>query len=326
MIDRKVWFLKLKSEGKVGIGEAAPIAQLSPEDLDLMDMKFAKLKIKLINLRQPTTIEECYQLAEDLVGLDFPSIRLGLEMALLDLRGGGNKILFKNKFATNKQPIPINGLVWMDTKEKMISQVEEKLAVGFKCIKLKIGGLDFAEELEVLKHTRSKSAEVTIRLDANGIFETNEVWGRLKQLVEFNIHSIEQPIAPRQPMAMRLLTGKSPIPIAMDEELIGVMGKRDLLEFLKPQFIVLKPTLLGGFCQTAEWISIADSLKIDWWITSYLESNIGLSAIAQFAANYELTLPQGLGTGILYENNIDSPLSIVKSELVFDSSKHWARV
>ena len=317
MTDRKVWFLKLKSGGKTGVGEAAPIARLSPEDIDSMDAKFAELETKLESVSRPTSVEGCYDLAEKLVGLDFPSIRFGLESALLDLRGGGKKVLFENDFSVGINPIPINGLVWMDTKEEMIRQVDEKLEAGFACIKLKIGALDFEEELEVLKHVRSESSDVTLRLDANGAFSTNEVLGKLRQLAEFNIHSIEQPIAPMQPVAMRLLTDKSPISIALDEELIGVTDKRNLLESLRPQYIVLKPTLLGGFRQTAEWISIAESLKINWWITSYLESNVGLNAIAQFVGNYDVTLPQGLGTGVLYENNIESGLRIEKGELSF---------
>ncbi|MCP4459997.1 MAG: hypothetical protein GY816_18540 [Cytophagales bacterium] len=159
------------------------------------------------------------------------------------------------------------------------------------------------------------SKEVVLRLDANGAFSTNEVFNKLKKLAEFNIHSIEQPIAPRQEVAMRLLTDKSPIAIALDEELIGVEDKMTLLESLRPQFIVLKPALLGGFRQTAEWISIAETLGIAWWITSYLESNIGLNAIAQFVGNYEVTLHQGLGTGMLYENNVEARLRIVGGEL-----------
>ena len=300
----------------MGVGETAPIGRLSPENLDLMDSKFAEIKIKLESVQRPTIIEECYDLADQLVGLDFPSIRFGLESALPDLRGGGGKILLENDFTLGKKPIPINGLIWMDTKEEMIRQVEDKLEAGFDCIKLKIGALDFEDELEILRHLRSTSSEVTIRLDANGAFSTNEVFGKLKQLAEFTVHSIEQPIAPRQPVAMRLLSDKSPIPIALDEELIGVEDKRELLESLCPQFVVLKPTLLGGFRQTTEWISIAESMNIDWWITSYLESNIGLNAIAQFVGNYEVTLPQGLGTGMLYENNVESELRIEKGELL----------
>jgi len=325
MTDRKVWFLNLKNGGIVGVGEVAPIARLSPDDLDLVEMKLEELRSKLETATRPATIDECYELASALVGMDFPSIRFGLETALLDLRSGAKKVLFENNFSSGKQPIPINGLVWMDSKEEMIRQVDEKLEAGFSCIKLKIGALDFVDELQVLKHLRSKSTKVVLRLDANGAFSTNKVLGKLKQLAEFNIHSIEQPIAPRQPVAMRLLTDKSPIPIALDEELIGVEDKRELLESLRPQYIVLKPTILGGFCQTAEWITMAESMNIDWWITSYLESNIGLNAIAQFVGNYEVTLPQGLGTGMIYDNNIDSPLGISKGKLLYDDSKNWSK-
>jgi len=323
MTNRKVWFLKLKSGGKTGVGETAPIARLSPEDPGLIGFKLDALKVALKNIEPPSSIEECYDLAERLIGMDFPSIRFGLESALLDLSAGGKKILFKNDFSAGIKSLPINGLVWMDTKDEMIRQIDEKLEAGFDCIKLKIGSLDFEEELEVLKHLRTKSPDVTIRLDANGAFGTNEVFGKLKQLAEFNIHSIEQPIAPSQPEAMRLLTHKSLIPIALDEELIGVKDKRGLLETIAPQFIVLKPTLLGGFRQTSEWISIAESMNIAWWITSYLESNIGLNAIAQFAGNYEFSLRQGLGTGMLYENNIASPLVISAGDLEIDHSKNW---
>ena len=315
MNDRKVWFLTLKSDGRTGIGEAAPIARLSPENLDLMDAKLNELSIKIRGRSRPSTIDECYDLSEELVEMDFPSIRFGLEIALLDLIGGEKEVLFENKFSLSKKKLPINGLVWMDARDEMIRQVDEKLDAGFDCIKLKIGALDFEDELEVLKHIRTESSEVTLRLDANGAFSTNEVLSKLKRLAEFRIHSIEQPIAPRQEVAMRLLTDKSPIPVALDEELIGVADSRTLLESIRPQYIVLKPTLLGGLRQTADWISVAQSLGIGWWVTSYLESNVGLNAIAQFVGNYDVVLPQGLGTGKLYENNVESRLRIEGGEL-----------
>ncbi len=325
MTDRKVWFLQITSGEKCGVGEVAPIPRLSPDDLEALPEFLEELHEQLVNRSRPTNERECYALAKELAGENFPSVRFGLEAAFLSLMGKEEGTLFENDFSAGKTSIPINGLVWMDEKEEMIRQVDEKLEADFDCIKLKVGALDFEEELEVLKYLREKAQDVTVRLDANGAFETNEVLQKLNTLAEFGIHSIEQPIAPRQEHAMKLVISKSPIPIALDEELIGVYGaqKAELLDFLKPHFIVLKPTLLGGLQECAEWIALAKARNIGWWVTSYLESNVGLNAIAQFVANYDLELPQGLGTGGLYANNVESNLSIESGHLRLGKKEKW---
>lgn len=328
MTDRNVWFLQVSGNGKTGVGEVAPIPRLSPENVEAVPEKLEDLKSDLEKISPPIKTEDCLIIARELVGIEYPSIRFGLETALLDLLNGGQKILFDNDFSKGKKSIPINGLVWMDQKDEMIRQVDEKLAVGFDCIKLKVGALDFEEELEVLAYLRKKAPNVTIRLDANGAFETNEVLKKLTALSAFDIHSIEQPIAPRQEQAMKLVIRKSPIPVAFDEELIGVYGneaKREFLEFLHPHFLVLKPTLLGGMAECHEWIELAEDLNIGWWITSYLESNVGLNAITQFTAEMDrkLGIPHGLGTGGLFSNNVSSPMRIQEGQLVIDSSINW---
>lgn len=325
MTERPVWFLHITHQGRSGVGEVAPIRGLSPDILEDLFDELNRISVELLKVTVPTSLEAVFQLAKTLTSPAFPSVRFGLEMTLLDWLNGGKHHFFDNSFAHGKQTIPINGLVWMSGKTDMIRQIDEKLAAGYTCIKLKVGALDFEEELALLRHLRSLAPDVTIRLDANGAFETNEALARLKKLAEFDIHSIEQPIAPRQSVAMQLLIEKSPIPIALDEELIDVRGsaKGSFLDELKPSFIVLKPTLLGGFAETKEWIQLAESRNIGWWITSYLESNIGLNAIAQFTGNYPVELPQGLGTGALYSNNFDSPLAINYGQLGYRLDGKW---
>lgn len=210
----------------------------------------------------------------------------------------------------------------------MKTQIEEKLAQGFSCIKLKIGAIDFEKELGLLRFIRQNfdANTIEIRVDANGAFDSNEALSKLNQLAEFELHSIEQPIKANQLQEMKLLCKQTPFPIALDEELIGVFGienKRKLLEEIQPQYIILKPSLVGGFKGTLEWISIAESLNIGWWITSALESNIGLNAITQFTFTLNNPMPQGLGTGGLYTNNFDCPLEIDKGHIKYNVQKHW---
>jgi len=211
-------------------------------------------------------------------------------------------------------------LVWMGDFEFMQSQLEEKLEQGFSCIKLKIGAIDFEKECKLLELIRKRFDEnkITIRVDANGAFAADEALNKLEILSNYAIHSIEQPIAANQWYEMKQLCAATPLPIALDEELIPLTNledKKQMLDYIKPQFVIFKPTLLGGLQKTAEWIELCKEKNIDWWITSALESNIGLNAIAQFVANYNPTLPQGLGTGKLYHNNIESSLKIEKGEI-----------
>lgn len=265
-------------------------------------------------------------MATEWVPARMPSLRFGLEMALLDWVRGGRQVLFETPFVQGIQPIPINGLIWMGSYDFMKKQVDEKLEQGFSCIKLKVGAIDFQQELRLLEYIRSQSSQVTLRVDANGAFPVNEALARLKDLERFHLHSIEQPIMPRQPEAMQLLCNRSKVPIALDEELIGVTGRADkeeLLDTLLPPYLVLKPTLLGGILEAIEWIQLAEARGIGWWLTSALESNIGLNAIAQFAATWPMEGYQGLGTGQLYHNNFESPLRVEGGYLEFRKEVGW---
>jgi o-succinylbenzoate synthase len=262
---------------------------------------------------------------------NFPSIRFGLETALADMKNGGRKILFENDFSKGMKSIPINGLIWMADRDDMKLQIRQKIEAGFNCIKIKIGTLDFNDEFEFLKNIRKEypANEITLRLDANGAYEADKALEILKNLSELNIHSIEQPIKAGQWEEMANLCEKSPVPIALDEELIRISKferKQMLVNTLKPAYLVLKPSLLGGFESCMEWISIADANDTKWWITSALESNIGLNAIAQWTANFEINMPQGLGTGSLYSNNIDSPLEVKNGELFYRKDGKWGEL
>jgi o-succinylbenzoate synthase len=256
----------------------------------------------------------------------WPSLRFALETALLDLQTGGKKRLYDNAFSRGEQGLPINGLIWMGDKEFMQQQIRKKLAEGYTCLKLKIGSLDFALELDILKQIREVAGaeELTVRVDANGAFSPDEAFRKLERLARYELHSIEQPIKQGQPEQMQQLCAYTPVPIALDEELIGVqqpVQQTELLDFIKPQYIILKPTLLGGLDASAAWIRLAEERQIGWWMTSALESNIGLNAISQFTANYPVTMPQGLGTGQLYHNNIPSPLEIRDGNLWYGETE-----
>lgn len=300
--DRTIWILKIwnsKAPHIVGLGECAPLKGLSIDDVENYENILNNL-VKNINLGKNI---------EKFDFIKFPSIKFGLETALLDLKNGGKQIIFKSFYSIGKQGIPINGLVWMNDFDSMKQEVLEKLESGFECIKLKIGAIDFEKEIELLKIIRKhpKGQQIILRLDANGAFKKENVLEKLNQLKPFNIHSIEQPIAVNQIEEMSKLCSNSPIPIALDEELIGkhtITEIEDLLNTIKPQFIVLKPNLIGGFIQTGLWIKAAEKFNIEWWITSALESNIGLNAIAQFASTLMPKLHSGLGTGKLYLNNL----------------------
>ena len=257
---------------------------------------------------------------------ELPSLRFGLETALLDLQHQEDGILFPSDFTAGKTGIQINGLIWMGTKDFMFEQIKQKLDVGFSCLKLKIGAIDFKEELSLLNYVRQhfNTNELELRLDANGAFDYNTANDKLEHLSRFHIHSIEQPIKQGQWEEMNRLCENSPIPIALDEELIGIQTvekKRECLLSIRPQYIILKPSLVGGLAKSDEWIAEAENLNIKWWATSALESNIGLNAIAQWTATKNVSMPQGLGTGQLFKNNIDSSLYLEGEKLYFDSKK-----
>lgn len=328
MPDRKVWFIQVTDDrGNVGIGEVAPIDRLSPEDVTQIPELLLKYQSVFNSLDPPKTKGEVFDLVLEMVPKEESSIRFGFEMALLDLVNGGTRKIFNGAF--DKIDIPINGLIWMGNVEFMESQIKEKLDQGFNCIKLKVGANDFETELKVIKKLRSVSEDLVIRLDANGAFATHEVLAKLNRLSEYQIHSIEQPILPMQPEAMEIVCAKSEIPIAFDEELVYVFSSEDrmaLLQDLKPHYLVLKPTLHGGFNSVAEWIDLAEMHNVGWWITSYLESNLGLNAIAQFASLYENHEYHGLGTGGLYLNNIVSPIQIDQGRFSYAKSSVWGDI
>ena len=262
---------------------------------------------------------------------EFPSIQFGLEQALLSLKSEDKYALFPSNFSKGLDRIPINGLIWMGEASFMNEQISKKLKAGFTTLKMKIGAINFDTELDILKGIRNQydASELELRVDANGAFSVEEAMGKLEKLAVFGIHSIEQPIKAGQTETMRRLCKSSPIPIALDEELIGVLEKNQkqaLLAQINPQYIILKPSLVGGFHGSLEWIKVAEDLGIDWWITSALESNIGLNAIAQFTYTLKNKLPQGLGTGALFSNNIEAPLFVKDGELGYDSKHNWGEL
>ena len=318
MTEKETWFLLLEEDGKIGIGECGILRTLSVDDRPDYESKLQWV-CENIHLGKDKLWEEL---------IEFPSIQFGVEMAFLSLVSKTPFDLFPSEFTEGKKNMSINGLVWMGEEQFMKEQIEEKLAQGFSCIKLKIGAIDFEKELGLLRFIRQNfdAKTIEIRVDANGAFDSNEALSKLNQLNEFQLHSIEQPIKSNQVNEMKLLCQQTPFPIALDEELIGVFGienKRKLLEKIQPQYIILKPSLVGGFKGTLEWISIAESLNVGWWITSALESNIGLNAITQFTFTLNNPMPQGLGTGGLYTNNFDCPLEIRKGMISYNSNLSW---
>lgn len=315
---KETWFLKLSDGNKTGIGECGILRSLSIDDRPDYEEKL-KWVCENINLGE----DELWNNLRE-----FPSIQFGVEMAFQSLRSENPFILFPSKFTSGEDNIPINGLVWMGSKEYMKEQISQKIEAGFDCIKLKIGAIDFQAELDLLKYIRSEfSAEdIELRVDANGAFEIDEALNKLEKLSEFNLHSIEQPIKQGNWEAMAKLCANTPIPIALDEELIGftdVSNKEDLLQSVKPQYIIFKPSLIGGYRGTNEWMDLAKKLQIGWWVTSALESNIGLNAISQWTYLQNSAMPQGLGTGGLYTNNFESPLEVQNGKIQYNPNKKW---
>ncbi|MFB9080393.1 o-succinylbenzoate synthase [Flavobacterium procerum] len=318
MTEKETWFLILEENGKKGIGECGILRGLSADDREDYEDKL-KWVCSNIHLGEKVLWESL---------LEFPSIQFGIEMAFLSLKSQNPFILFPSDFTNNFESIAINGLVWMGKASFMKEQIEEKLASGFNCIKLKIGAIDFQKELELLSFIRShfSAEQIEIRVDANGAFKKTEALDKLNKLNQFQLHSIEQPIKKGNSNQMASLCKQTPFPIALDEELIGIFSfeeKEKLLQEIKPQYIILKPSFIGGFRGTQEWIDLAEKYHIGWWITSALESNIGLNAIAQWTFLKESLMPQGLGTGALYTNNINCPLEVKNGQLWYDTSKDW---
>ncbi len=318
LTDKETWFLLLEKDGKKGIGECGILRGLSADDRPDYEEKL-QWTCQNIHLGEQKLWEEL---------TEFPSIQFGVEMAFRSLNSKNPFLLFPSDFTEQFKSIAINGLVWMGDAAFMKAQIEDKIAQGFNCIKLKIGALDFAAEMDLLRLIRSDFDEenIEIRVDANGAFDEKEALYKINQLSGFKLHSIEQPIKKNHTDTMSVLCNNTKIPIALDEELIGVFSKEEkqnLLQKIKPQYIVLKPSFVGGFRGTSEWISLAEKLNIGWWITSALESNIGLNAIAQFTFLQNNPMPQGLGTGSLYTNNFNGPLTVSNGRLWYDKNKEW---
>ncbi len=311
---RKVWLVRLSDGEREGVGECAPLPDLSCDAMD--DEEYRSILNRVCE-------EFCQrQELDNDSWRQYPSMLFGLETAWLNMTNGD--MLFDTAFSRGEVGIPINGLVWMGSYEEMLKRMEEKLEKGFRCVKLKIGAIDFDQELDLVKRIRERFShhEVELRLDANGAFKYEEALYKLELLSQYAIHSIEQPIKAGQWAYMAELCRESPLPIALDEELIGVNDpemKRHMLNIIKPRYIILKPSLHGGMQGCREWIETAKDMGISSWITSALESNIGLNAIAQFASDVygdHITMPQGLGTGQLFTDNIDMGLE-VRGDMLF---------
>ena len=313
-ITRKVWYILLTDEENpkhFGVGECAPLPALSCDDVpeyeDVLKETCRQLEEKL-----KTNFENAFIFLKNLKA--YPSIRFGVETALAHYQARSLQF-WHTSFSKGKEGIPINGLIWMGNFDEMYHRIEEKMKSGFRCIKLKIGAIDFEKELELLAHIRRHFSpeQIELRVDANGAFSPEDALEKLKRLSDYQLHSIEQPIRAGQWEEMARLCEQTPFPIALDEELIGINDQEDkikLLDTIRPQYIILKPSLHGGIGGSEEWIELAAERGIGSWVTSALESNIGLNAIAQWTATLMPKLPQGLGTGMLFTDNIDYPLHI----------------
>ncbi|MDG1573070.1 o-succinylbenzoate synthase [Robiginitalea sp. M366] len=317
LTQKETHFITLSRGEAFGIGECGLFRGLSADDRPGFEQRLAQV------CREAATDPESL-----LEGLrEWPSIRFGLEQALRSLQAQHPMELYSSAFLSGT-PVPINGLIWMGEPAFMQSQIEARLAEGYRCLKLKIGALDFDTEFRLLQGLRQRFPEelLELRVDANGAFTPEQAPGRLEQLAALGLHSIEQPIRAGQWAAMAALCRETPLPIALDEELIGVWDltrQEALLDEIRPQYIILKPSLVGGWAASEAWIRQAEARGIGWWVTSALESNIGLNAIAQWTATLKTDMPQGLGTGSLFTNNLDSPLRTGGGSLHYDGSQGW---
>lgn len=315
---KETWFIILESESGNGYGECGLFRGLSIDDRPDYEDKL-KWVCKHIDLGLNALLLELET---------FPSIQFGLETAFKSLESEDAFKLFPSNFTKCQDTIPINGLIWMGSEAFMKQQIVDKIEAGFSCIKMKIGAIDFQTEINLIKSIRKEfsSKDIELRVDANGAFHPSEALEKLEILSELDLHSIEQPIKQGQIEAMASLCENTPLPIALDEELIGVFSvtkKKELLQTINPQYIILKPSLVGGFSGSDTWINLAENQNIGWWITSALESNVGLNAIAQYTYIKQSNLPQGLGTGGLFINNFESPLQVKNGTLHYDNLNYW---
>ena len=318
MRQKDTYYIRLadsESDNICGLGEAGLFRGLSCDDRPDYEQKLAEVCENI----------DRYAARPSLLA-DWPSIRFAVETAVRDLSNGGRRIICPSPWTAGKETIVISGLVWMGDSNLMRERIATKLAEGFGCVKIKIGGINFDDEVGLLRFIRQEAPGIQLRLDANGAFTPANALDRLNRLAEFDIHSLEQPIKAGQWTEMRNICQSSPIPIALDEELIGITTKARkemMLDEIRPQFIVLKPTLTGGIESSEEWIRLAGERGCSWWVTSALESNIGLNAIAQWTATLDSKMAQGLGTGQLYDNNIPSPLTLHGERLSYSPEDEW---
>ena len=306
LTEKPTWLLTIEHNGRRGIGECSPLPGLSIDDISDYERSKLLWTCAHISLGKEALWEQLKS---------YPSIQFGVEQAFLSLEAEQEGVLFPSLFTEGQVPIPINGLIWMGDKHYMQQQIREKLSQGFHCIKMKIGAIDFETEYQLLKNIRQEYApsDIELRVYATGAFSPLEALEKLKRLSDLEIHSIEQPIRAGQYEQMARLCEASPLPIALDEELIGVAcpeRKKEILQWIRPAYIILKPSLIGGYRGSEEWIDLAEKQGIGWWVTSALEGNVGLSAIAQWTYTLKNPLPQGLGTGSLYTNNFPSSLEV----------------
>lgn len=326
--EKTSYIIYIENNKTSGYGEISLIPKLSPDINPSLEDTIKQLCHTLSETEIPKGFSELNTLLDTHIPNTLPAVRFGFETAFLDLMNGGNRTIFKTKFSEGKEGIDINGLIWMGDESFMLKQIDEKINKGFSCIKMKIGAIDYIKELAILQTIRKEYSKqkLTLRVDSNGAFNQEQAKEVLNDLAQLDIHSIEQPIKAGNISDMAELCSNTPTPIALDEELIGINNKtekKQLLKHIKPQYIILKPSLLGGLQKTSEWIEIAHELDIKWWITSALEGNIGLNAIAQYTSNIGYTGHQGLGTGQLFTNNITSPLEIEGEKLWYNNSSKW---
>jgi len=318
MHTKETWFIFLSDGDRIGIGECGILRGLSTDDRPDYEEKL-RWTCEHIHLGLDALWNEL---------MEFPSIQFGLEMAFMSLQSEHLFELFSSEFTKGKASIPINGLIWMGDAAFMKQQIQAKLSEGFRCLKLKIGAIDFQTELDILKSIRQhfRESDIEIRVDANGAFSISDALEKLKRLSDYQLHSIEQPIKAGQIQEMAQLCSQTPLPIALDEELIGVFdisNKEHILKTIQPQYIILKPSFVGGLKGSQEWITLAKQQQIDYWVTSALESNVGLNAIAQWTFTLNNPLPQGLGTGGLFTNNFECPLHVKNGTLHHHSNLNW---
>ncbi|MDB5273802.1 MAG: chloromuconate cycloisomerase [Chitinophagaceae bacterium] len=324
--EKTSWFIRLEKNGVTGWGECSPIAGLSPEPLDIMEDKINTVLEEW--KKDPATILDGQSHWREELN-KWPALRFALETAWLDYSHGGVHQIYRNGFFKGQRAIPINGLVWMNTLEHMQQQIEEKLEQGYRCIKLKIGHHDFHSELALLQRLRERfdSDRLMIRVDANGAYKEENVFHVLDALASLSIHSIEQPVTAGNLKLLSSVCARSPIAVALDEELIPYTSpeeKETMLQTTRPAYLVLKPSLHGGMMGCREWIALAEKNNIGWWMTSYLESGIGLNAIAQFTCEYNTNMYHGLGTGQIYTQRINSPLAVQQGLLTYLPNENWS--